>query len=74
MGTAAAALKSQLQEQLSNIHEIFNLVYLCKATQENIFQLAINTNMQDSILTAKFQAIILHIKIYFLYCVIWLQS
>lgn len=70
MGTAATALKSQLHEQLSNIQEIFNLVHLCKATQENIFQLAINTNMQDSILTTKFQAIILHIKIYFLYSVI----
>lgn len=67
---AGVLFKLQLHEQLSNIHENFNLVYFCKATQENMFHLAINTNMQDSILSTKFQANILHININFLHSVI----
>lgn len=36
--------------------------------QENMFHPAINANAQDSFLSTKFQANILHINIYFLHC------
>lgn len=47
-----------------------HLVYLGQPTQENMFGLAKNTVMQDSILTTKLQANILHRKIYVLYSVL----
>lgn len=67
-GASRELCKFQLHHGLSNIHENFNLVYLCRAAQENMVHLAVNTNTQGSFLSTKFQANILHINIYFLRC------
>lgn len=69
MGPAGTALCWQPCGLLGSIPENFTLSTLAKLLRK-MFSLAKNTVMQDSILTTKSQANILHRKIYVLYSVL----
>lgn len=69
MGPAGTALCWQPRGLLGSIPENFTLSTLAKLLRK-MFSLAKNTVMQDSILTTKSQANILHRKIYVLYSVL----